>query len=325
MASWIVSYTEKFQVQLFMPIRNYFKVPKKHHVLINSEYERLGIVYKSSEDGFYINPWMTALNIMEDVNQVLNSNCESLSVEKKTRLLGYANYFRSSVEYRNFKENKFAVWTYPIFYTYGLRPGWVSAPAQGDIATLLYAAYICSGNEVYKNLFSETLISFMVPVQYGGVLAENNSYAWFEEYSQNGVNPPLVLNGHVVACLALGKLSNYDTSAYKLFEIGVKSLKNNLQYYDAITWSYYDRMGDPSNNIYVQKLHAKLMNDLYEKTNDVFFLEYQKKFSLQLLFPFSSLQRLILRPTLFLGCLLVLNFISFYLVLFLIYRYAGKV
>lgn len=325
MASVIVSYTEKFQVGLLMPLRNYFKVPKKQNVIINKEYTELGISYKSSEDGFYINPWMTALNVIDDVNQVLNTNCDNLTVGQKNRLIGYANYFISSVEYRFYQDQKFAVWTYPISFTYGLKPGWISAPAQGDIATLLYAAYICSGIVLYKNLVNEILYSFKVPILYGGVLAENNSSVWYEEYSQNGVTPPLVLNGHLVACIALGKLSKYELNADELFEAGLKSIKNNLKDYDAVTWSFYDKMGDPSNNIYVQQLHVKLMNELYQRTKDVFFLKYRNKFSLQLYFPFSSLQRILLRPTRFLVFLLGLNFTLIYLFIFLVYRYGAKV
>lgn len=305
----IVSYFEKPQIAFFTPLRKLLFVPKQ---LVQSKPVHAlpkGMLYKASKDGYYVNPWQASSLIFNTANSVLMSDCNSISSEERNRLIEFAQYFMDTAEIRQFDGLRFAVWPYPINFTYGLQPGWISGMAQGKVAVLLTAASLCTDEQPAAS-FCEyakmAITSFDVKVENGGVLMKVEGGNWYEEYAQPGVKPPLVLNGHIYALIAIDPLRHFDKRVEKLFDLGLNAVTENIHYYDALTWSYYDRTGTPANNYY-QLLHARQMKNLYEKTGDKVFLLYHRKFYAQRISPFSSLQRLVLKPSRFLAFLLVIN------------------
>ena len=99
----------------------------------------------------------------------------------------------------------------------------------------------------------------------------------------------------------------YNNQAEKLYDEGLKAIIDNIQKYDAVTWSMYDTVGTPANNVYQQKLHVRQMKELYEDTGNEIFKYYYQRFHIQEFFPFSSIQRLILQPTRVLIFIIVIN------------------
>uniref|UniRef100_UPI0040489A10 D-glucuronyl C5-epimerase family protein n=1 Tax=Algoriphagus sp. TaxID=1872435 RepID=UPI0040489A10 len=323
-----VSYFEKPFINLFMPLRELIMVPQVKIINNNvgKKYDPI-LPYKASKDGYYINPWEAATVVNNISNNILINGCEMVVLEDKDKLKIFADYFLNSAKIREHNGVQFAVWEFPINYTYGLKPGWLSSMAQARIAKILYSCLKCEiENEtasLYNAYYKLALNSFDVTVQNGGVLVNLPIGIWFEEYSQETIIPPLVLNGHIYATLDLYQLGKFDDRAKKIAMKGLNSVKWNIQYYDALTWSFYDRVKTPANNIYQQRLHARQMKELYNLTKDKVFLKFSKKFQNQLFFPFSSIQRFYLYPTNFLGFLLFVN-VVFFLILFsvleLIYR-----
>lgn len=311
-----VSYSERWQVQLFAPLRNALVASEEVIDQGGPDAVQFGLTFKGSEDGYYVNPWMASSKVVVAAEHALASDCLALPDKDVEALLLSAGYFLESAESRTYRteDRHFSVWTYPIRFLYGLEPGWISAMAQGRIAVVLAGASKCAKEEAataYANLSRLAVNSFEVAVEDGGVLVSVDGGNWYEEYAQAGVEPPLVLNGHVYAVLSLHQLRAFDSRAEGLFSSGISALTENLHHYDAQTWSYYDRRGTPANNIYQQPLHAGQMNELFELTGKPIFRRYHKKFSAQRMSPFSSIQRLAMRPSRFLWFLLVVNFALF--------------
>jgi len=311
-----VSYSEKWQVQFFTPLRDFLVVPDRNITQDDGDAVPEGFPVKASRDGYYLNPWQLASMVSPLADQVLEENCDILSVSDRSDLLEMANYFMDSVELRSSIEHgNFAVWPYPISSSYGTKPGWISGMVQARVAVLLASAARCTeGAEKidFDALSRLAVTSLEVSVNDGGVLVSVPGGIWYEEYSQPSVRPPLVLNGHIYAVVALQKLRELDGKADALYRSGVAALLENIHYYSAVTWSYYDRLGTPANNIYQQRLHARQMWEMYELTGEGTFERYLRLFRLQRWSPFSALQRFVMRPSRFLGFLIVVNAIAFF-------------
>lgn len=315
----VVSYTEEVQVKLLMPIRDYFKTPNiKIEKLPENNIGSL-IKFKSSDDGYYINPWMTASSVSREANLVIKNGCDSLNPYEISSISFVADYFLSTAKTRYFNSSEFLVWEYPIKYTYGLKPGWISAPAQAEIATVLAAASRCNADSKYAEATRKVIESFLVQIENGGIRANLGGSVWFEEYAQPGIEPPLVFNGHVFAVLAMENLVDFHPMARIIYKEGLNSIQENIHVYDNGYWSWYDTKGEPANNIYQQKLHVMLLAIIYNKTGDPIISNYYNKFYWQSFNPFSSLIRFIIRPSRFLFVLIVLNFIFFLIFNYLLY------
>ncbi len=311
----VVSYFEKPLVSSFMPLRELIMVPQVKVGNENKEKIDTILPYKASKDGYYINPWEASSMVNNIANNILINGCKTIVSEDKDRLKIFADYFVTNAKIREYNGLQFAVWEFPIKYTYGLNPGWLSGMAQARVAKVLYASSMCDYDtetaSSYKNSYELAINSFEVAVKNGGVQVKVQGGLWFEEYAQETINPILVLNGHIYATLDLYELGQFDSRAKMLATKGLAAVKENIQYYDAITWSYYDRVKTPANNIYQQPLHARQMKELYELTGDKIYMNYHKKFQYQLYSPFSSIQRFYLNQTNFLGFLLFVNTVFF--------------
>lgn len=309
----IVSYTEAEQARFWMPIRNFLLTPNKNLSTLDHKYASLGVNLKASDSGYYLNPWQVASSVLGEAIISIDSNCNSLSNSQRSKLISISDLLLSKSSSRLSNELTSRIWPYSIPYTYGLKPGWISAPAQAEIALVLTSAYICSGKSTYMKSATEAMRVFDLPIEDGGVLADADGMSWFEEYAQPSIEPPRVLNGHIYTILALQKIRLYHPRATQLVNDGLISLKHNLYRYDKVTWSMYDLDGEPANNIYQQKLHIRQLGTLYDLTRDPFFSRYYHRFLWHLINPFSSLQRLALRPSRFLSFLVALNTVALFL------------
>jgi len=304
----VLSYFSEEQQKILMPLRNALVVPNTVLTPHNKIKLPEGMEYKASKSGYYVNPWQASSIVSPIAEVVLNSGCDSISLDDKNKLLSYADFFSNTVEFRMSDKTKFAVWTYPIDFTYGLKPGWISGMAQGKVAVVLAASSYCTNDssETYETLARMAILSFKVPVNKGGVSVSVKGGKWFEEYAQVGIEPPRVLNGHNYAVYSLKNLISFDKSAQSLYSSGLNAVKENIHLYNAITWSYYDNVGTPAKYFY-QLLHSRQMEKFYLITGDNVFKNYGDMFSNQLLSPFSSIYRLYLMPSRFLSILLILN------------------
>ncbi len=304
----VTSYFEARIISFYMPFRNLIYVPDK--VIENEQYKMnlpKGLFYEQSKDGYYVNPWTGSSFLMERYKTVFNGSCEMITYEERKQVIDIADYFIQTASHRSYNNINFFVWEYPINWSYDLKPGWISSMAQGKIAELFAVAYICTNKVIYNEYMNKTINSFLVPVEKGGILVKLSIGNWYEEYAQENISPPLVLNGHVYAVQSLKNLIPYNDTVEKLYSEGIKAVIDNIQKFDAVTWSMYDTVGTPANNVYQQKLHVRQMKELYEDTNNEIFKYYYQKFHIQEFFPFSSIQRLILQPTRFLIFIIVVN------------------
>ena len=97
---------------------------------------------------------------------------------------------------------------------YGLRPGWVSGLAQGFAGQVFLAAFVEHGDTRYLEAAVQAGNLLRVPINDGGVLVELSSGdIWFEEYAQAGQEPPLILNGHLLALDFLYWMARADSRA----------------------------------------------------------------------------------------------------------------
>ncbi len=189
-----------------------------------------------------------------------------------------------------------------IYYTcfdwprYGMKNPWRSAMSQGRAAQAYISAYGKSGDTAYLDYARKAINALFTPVSEGGVSYIEAEGYWFEEYADDSVPESRVLNG---MCVVLQSLDDYasitgDKAAVSLFEKGISTLKNSLQYYDNGRNTCYDIQKSPASRWY-HSFHISLMDDLYRRTGDPVFSEYRdrwKAFSTP-----SYLERLIAKPT----------------------------
>ena len=100
---------------------------------------------------------------------------------------------------------------------------------------------------------------------------------WLEEYAL--LPPPHVLNGFITILFGIHEFHKVtgNKKALTLWNEGIKTIKTNLEKYEAGHWSIYDLLRKyPSTNNY-HKLHIWQLKTLYELTNEKMFLDYSKK------------------------------------------------
>lgn len=317
----LTSYFESYYISFFLPLRNFLFVPNT--VRGEEDGSSPFLPLKASKDGYYINPYQISSQFYSLAKEILEKKGD-ISIADQTAILECADYFIKNQVIKTSGGIAFSVWQYPISFTYGLKPGWISGMAQSHIACLLAAAaqLLPEGQRRndYEDSARKAVSSFFVPVSEGGVLVDlQGDGNWYEEYAQPGVTPPMVLNGHIYAIRGLSILTGLDQRVNFLIAQGVHALKNRLFVYDAITWSYYDTLKTPANNKY-QKTHTRQMLELYDYTGDPFFKKYHYRFLLQSFSPFSAIQRAFLFPNRFLIFNLAVNFLLLLAVTQVFYR-----
>lgn len=125
-----------------------------------------------------------------------------------------------------------------------LDPGWYSAMGQGQSISLLVRAYIVSKEVKYLRAAEKALNVFDINSTDGGVKATfAGVYDWYEEYPT--IPSSYVLNGFIYSLLGLFDLKETSTGngaehASRLYENGMKSLKNMLLMFDTGSGTFYD-------------------------------------------------------------------------------------
>ena len=128
----------------------------------------------------------------------------------------------------------------PMPHTFPLDPPWVSAMAQGEIASLLIRIHLETGEERYAEAATRALKTMLLPSGAGGTLAEIDGHPVLEEYPT--AIPSAVLNGWIFAIWGLYDLAVGlgDAEARRLFEATVNGLAALIDRYDNGYWSCYD-------------------------------------------------------------------------------------
>ena len=182
---------------------------------------------------------------------------------------------------------------------YGLPSGWVSGLAQGFVGQVFLAAHIHSGDPAYLEAARDTGNLLRVPVDSGGTaVAVASGEVWFEEYAFPGHEPPLVLNGHLLALDFLHWMRLADPTGEwgALFDSGVDAAASTIDRYVAPFWSYYDAKGNFANRKYHQ-FHIRQLTR-YERYDESGALSAAaEKMEWQLMVPAGVFVRLFTQPT----------------------------
>lgn len=248
-----------------------------HSVRITITEDELGIpiVDYGYAEGKYIgiqrSPTATANYAMKYYKEYNNSNDE----KAKQFLINNANWL---IENMVLKEN-YAIyyWDFP-WPTYDLPSNWRSALSQGFAITALLNAYEVTNDRKYLKASKLLINSFFVEVKDGGVTYKTQNFGWwYEEYSHQEGLKSRVLNGMMFTLLGINDYYNFtkDPEAKYLFNQGIIALKNELPKYDFGNYSYYDVLGNPA-RVY-HDVHIRLLDELYEITNEEIFSEYSEK------------------------------------------------
>lgn len=150
----------------------------------------------------------------------------------------------------------------PMRHTYRLEPGWLSAMAQGEGASLLARAHAATGDDRFGEAALLALRPMALSTAAGGVSARLGD-GWFpEEYPTRP--PSFVLNGGIFAlwgyydvAVGLG-----DEDARRRFEAGVDTLAANIHRWDTGAWSRYDLVPRRIVNVASSFYHALHIDQL---------------------------------------------------------------
>ncbi len=182
---------------------------------------------------------------------------------------------------------------------YGLKPGWVSGLTQGFAGQVFLATYLLTGDQRYLKAAAEVGNLLDVPVREGGVRVEiSPGLYWYEEYAQQGQDPPLVLNGHLLALdfLYWMRQAAPDGPWGVLFDAGNAALVTSIGQYDGLLWSYYDARGHLANRKY-HNFHIRQLSryELHDPTGGLH--AARKTMQWQAAIPFGIFQRIVTQPS----------------------------
>ena len=207
---------------------------------------------------------------------VFHSYLQTKNEEDKKRFLKFCDWFEKNAD---ISDDIGVRWLTDVSLPQYKNPGpWQSAFSQSRGISILLRGYQLTGNKKWSDLAQKALIPFTIPVDEGGVTAYTQWGPFFEEYTASV--PTLVLNGKIFALCGIHefcRLFPEDKMAEKLFEDGIKTLKNILPEFDMGFWSRYNLCKaewyppiDPATVGY-QHLHIIQLEMLYKLTGiDIF-------------------------------------------------------
>ena len=144
----------------------------------------------------------------------------------------------------------------PMHHTFLLRAPWISAMAQGEVASLLTRIHRETGDDRYAEAALRALVPLRVPSTKGGALALLGGGPFYEEYPTDP--PSFVLNGGIFAIWGV-----YDVSvaldpdrAGRDFADSLDALASNITRWDCGYWSLYDLFPHPIPNVASAAYHA---------------------------------------------------------------------
>ncbi len=162
---------------------------------------------------------------------------------------------------------------------------WVSSIVQGYGLSVFIRAHSLTNNKKYLDLGNKIVNSFEWKTEEGGFLdIDKNGNYWYEEFPVS--KHAHVLNGFIYSLLGLYEYYEYTKykKAKKLFDLGVKTLIEQLEYFELkspiMNWSKYDT-GKIfySGRDYHNKVHLPQLKILYAITKNKIFLKYFKRWS----------------------------------------------
>jgi hypothetical protein len=118
-----------------------------------------------------------------------------------------------------------------------------SALTAGHTMIALHAAGLALNDGLMLRQARRILPGFAANIQDGGYrLQLGRRSSWFEEYSEPGVTPPRVLNGHIWAVIDLDWYARVagDRMARKLSILGINALRQSVAAYSDSPISAYD-------------------------------------------------------------------------------------
>lgn len=124
---------------------------------------------------------------------------------------------------------------------YGARPGWLSAMAQGEIASVLLRAYALTGDERYLERGVRALSPLKLDTRSGGATFFRDGAVFFEEVATD--DPCHILNGHLFAAFGVWEYVRFGIAGddiYALHQDAVRTLESWLPKFDCDGWSAYD-------------------------------------------------------------------------------------
>jgi hypothetical protein len=129
---------------------------------------------------------------------------------------------------------------FPFWHTFELPPGWLSAMAQGEGASLLMRVHSETGEDALAEAAAAALNPLRVPVEAGGLQRELEGGPFFEEYPTS--TPSMVLNGAIFTLWGVRDVAVGlgDADARALFEEGLDALARAIGRWDLGYWSRYD-------------------------------------------------------------------------------------
>lgn len=150
-------------------------------------------------------------------------------------------------------------------HTFHLEPGWVSAMAQGEAASLLARLHRSTGEERFAVAAERSLAPIAVATTVGGAGIGWRGGWWPEEYPTDP--PSLVLNGGVFAMLGQYDVSHALGSepARRAFVESADLLAANIAAWDLGWWTLYDLYPHVRANVAslaYQELHVTLLQAL---------------------------------------------------------------
>lgn len=229
---------------------------------------------------YYYHPYVIGFNMQQEYIRYSKAKNPSDKNLAKSKLVKYADW-AVNTPLRNDYGN-WSTWSYN--FTWGdLRPGWVSGLGNAAIGKGLVYAWKVTGNETYLMTAKEAFGALAVDYRDGGLLYECSEDSWwYLEYAQwNMESSRFVLNGFMDTLISINVYEEltHDYSFHFLWERGLKCLKERIKYYDSpdLKWSQYWIGGDNPVQTHYQIFHIALLEDLYNITNDSFFLEYLEK------------------------------------------------
>jgi hypothetical protein len=169
---------------------------------------------------------------------------------------------------------------YHFTYPYkGTSQGFLLAPWHSGLTDavaikLLLRAYVVTNDKRYLDEASHLYNSVLGPIEKGGsLIVDEAGNPWIEEYvARNNTNFPFVLNGMIYATLAVMEYEEFMKLGNRMGKKLIQGIKSRLQEFDAHYWTWYDLVGTLA-NIKYHRIHIALLNIMYQKTGELYFLE----------------------------------------------------
>jgi heparosan-N-sulfate-glucuronate 5-epimerase len=175
-----------------------------------------------------------------------------------------------------------ALWRYEMPWN-GMKKGWISGMAQGEIISVFARAYYLTKEKKYLEIAKMAYNAMIQPLDKGGTLNyfDDNKSIVFEEYPNN--NPSHVLNGNIISLIGIYDIYfvTKDKQILKMFDDSINSLLKYINIYivENNRWTVYDNSQDGLNYVtpVYQSLHIALMDVLSFLTDKKKFADISEK------------------------------------------------